>query len=92
MTIIIPEVQFGAGRQIEYILPASDVVTGLHLNFVTQPLCVFSQCLAKISVGLFLLRITPVTAYRRVIVATVVFSIFFGSWDHMYAHLAELKH
>lgn len=59
MMVIIPEVYYGAGRHAAYIQPASNIVTGLHLNFVTQPLCLIGLCLTKISVGLFLLRLTP---------------------------------
>ncbi|KAL0780557.1 hypothetical protein CaCOL14_001892 [Colletotrichum acutatum] len=47
MMVIIPEVQYGAGRHIQYIEPKSNIVTGLHLNFVTQPLCLIALCLAK---------------------------------------------
>jgi hypothetical protein len=73
MMIIIPQVQYGAGRQ--YIKPASNVVTGLHLNFVTQPLCLIALCLTKVSVGFFLLRLTPERRLRRFIIGTIVFTV-----------------
>lgn len=65
--IIIPQVYYGAGRHIEYIeLP--DFQTSFKLNFITQPLYLFAICLAKISVGFFLLRIAVQPFYRRLII------------------------
>ncbi|KAI8277463.1 hypothetical protein K4K56_000584 [Colletotrichum sp. SAR 10_98] len=57
MMVILPEVEYGGGRHIQYIEPKENVVIGLHYNFVTQPLCLIALCLAKVSVGLFLLRL-----------------------------------
>lgn len=62
--VIVPEVHYGAGRRHPGASSSSsptpdDVVTGLRLNFVTQPLCLVGLCLTKVSVGLFLLRLTP---------------------------------
>lgn len=74
MMVIIPEVQYGAGRHAEYIVPASNIVRGLHLNFVTQPLCLLGLCFTKVSVGLFLLRITPTLTYRRFIWGMIIFT------------------
>ncbi|KAG8164749.1 hypothetical protein KVR01_005024 [Diaporthe batatas] len=98
MCVIVPEVRRGAGRHVQYIDPPSDVVAGLHLNFVTQPLCLASLCLAKVSVGLFLLRLKPSARFvwfiRGVIVFTVLsaagnfLTVFFQctplefTWDH----------
>ncbi|KAK1708805.1 hypothetical protein BDP67DRAFT_410465 [Colletotrichum lupini] len=76
MMVIIPEVQYGAGRHIQYIEPKSNIVTGLHLNFVTQPLCLIALCLAKVSVGMFLLRITPSGKFRHVIWGIIIFTVF----------------
>lgn len=76
MMIIIPEVGYGAGRHWQYIDPPENVVKGLHLNFVTQPLCLIGLCLTKVSVGLFLLRLTPSTRFRRFIIGTIVFTVF----------------
>lgn len=73
--VIIFEVSYGGGRHVQYIDPPSNVVTGLHLNFVTQPLCLIGLCLTKVSVGLFLLRLTPSPNFRRFIIATIIFTI-----------------
>lgn len=73
--VIIPEVRLGGGRHKEYIHPAENIVRGLHLNFVTQPLCLIGLLLAKVSVGLFLLRMTPTPGFRRFIRGTIVFTI-----------------
>jgi hypothetical protein len=75
MMVIIPEVQLGAGRHVQYIEPKTNVARGLHLNFVTQPLCLISLCLTKISVGLFLLRLTPSQLHARVIWGIMIFTM-----------------
>jgi hypothetical protein len=75
MMIIIPQVGYGAGRHVQYIDPPSNVVKGLHLNFVTQPLCLIALCLTKVSVGFFLLRLTPSANFRRFIIGTIIFTI-----------------
>lgn len=75
MGVIVPEVRRGAGRHVQYIDPPSDVVIGLHLNFVTQPLCLISLCLAKVSVGLFLLRLKPSRRFVLFIRGVIVFTI-----------------
>jgi hypothetical protein len=75
MMVIIPQVQLGAGRHKEYIEPESNIVKGLHLNFVTQPLCLIGLCLTKVSVGLFLLRITPSKKFRYFIWGCIVFTV-----------------
>lgn len=72
MIVIVPEVQYGAGRHVQFIEPASNIVTGLHLNFVTQPLCLIALCFTKISVGLFLLRLTSSGGFGRFIWAVIV--------------------
>ncbi|KAK2751199.1 integral membrane family protein [Colletotrichum kahawae] len=38
MMVILPEVEYGGGRHVQYIEPKENVVIGLHYNFVTQPL------------------------------------------------------
>lgn len=73
--VMIPQVGYGAGRHLDNIVPAANVVKGLHLNFVTQPLCLISLCFTKISVGLFLLRLTPSATYRRFVWGVIIFTI-----------------
>ncbi|KAK0736326.1 hypothetical protein B0T21DRAFT_411511 [Apiosordaria backusii] len=75
MMIIIPQVHYGAGRHVQYIKPASNVVTGLHLNFVTQPLCLIALCLTKVSVGFFLLRLTPSKRFQRFVIGMIIFTV-----------------
>lgn len=85
--IIIPEVGYGAGRHVEYIDPPSNVTKGLHLNFITQPLCLVALCLTKVSVGLFLLRLTPSPRLRRFVIGTIAFTILSTTGNfHMYSH------
>lgn len=75
MVVIVPEVRYGAGRHVQYIIPAADAVVGLHLNFVTQPLCLISLCFTKVSVGLFLLRLKPSRRFVLFIRAVIVFTV-----------------
>ncbi|KAG6362935.1 hypothetical protein INS49_008030 [Diaporthe citri] len=75
MLVIVPEVRHGAGRHVQHIRPASDVVVGLHLNFVTQPLCLVSLCCTKVSVGLFLLRLKPSLRFVWFIRGVIVFIV-----------------
>lgn len=65
--VIIPEVAYGGGRHAAYIVKESDRVNGLRLNFITQPLYLFSITFVKVSIGLFLLRFAPGKGYRRFI-------------------------
>jgi hypothetical protein len=58
----------------EYIKPPENVTKGLHLNFVTQPLCLIALCLTKVSVGFFLLRLTPSPRFRRIVIGTMIFT------------------
>ncbi|KAL0939915.1 integral membrane family protein [Colletotrichum truncatum] len=60
MMVIIPEVEMGGGRHFQYIQPPENIIKGLHLNFVTQPLCLIGLCLAKM---------------RNFILGTIVFTI-----------------
>jgi hypothetical protein len=75
MMVIIPQVNLGAGRHVQYIQPPENVVRGLHLNFVTQPLCLIGLCLTKVSVGLFLLRLTPSPRFRWLVIGVTVFTV-----------------
>ncbi|KAM0609217.1 hypothetical protein ACHAO3_001457 [Verticillium nonalfalfae] len=56
MMVIIPQVGYGAGRHVEFIEPKSNVVEGLRLNFVTQPLCLIALCLTKVMTVFFQCR------------------------------------
>ncbi|GAB1314738.1 Rhodopsin domain-containing protein [Madurella fahalii] len=75
MMIIIPQVRLGAGRHVQYIEPKENITRGLHLNFVTQPLCLIALCLTKVSVGLFLLRLTPSLRFRYLVIGVTIFTI-----------------
>ncbi|KKY34131.1 putative integral membrane family protein [Diaporthe ampelina] len=79
MLVIVPQVRHGAGRHAQHIRPESDAVVGLHLNFVTQPLCLVSLCFAKASVGMFLLRLKPSRRFVLFIRACIPLALV---WDH----------
>lgn len=74
MMIFIPEVANGAGRHVAYIKPPANVTYGLKLNFITQPLCLLAVNLVRISIGLFLLGLTPSVLFSRIIKGTIVFT------------------
>jgi hypothetical protein len=86
MCVIVPEVRWGAGRHVQYIDPPSAVVTGLHLNFITQPLCLVSLCLAKVSVGLFLLRLKPNRRFVLFIHGVIVFTVLSAAGNICQSH------
>lgn len=65
---------YGAGRHVQYI-DEEDFVTGLHYNFATQPLSITSLCLAKVSVGLLLLRLTTTKWHIRMIWGITTFTV-----------------
>ncbi|KAL8367065.1 hypothetical protein RB599_010926, partial [Gaeumannomyces hyphopodioides] len=64
--ITVPMVHRGAGRHIEYIPPA-DLSAALHINFATQPSSLITLGIAKLSVGTFLLRVSPSRLYTWLI-------------------------
>jgi hypothetical protein len=63
--IIVPEVKYGAGRHMAYV--PETAVTAMRLNFATQGLYMWAIGLAKVSIGLFLLRFAPRKGYRNFI-------------------------
>ncbi|KAH8425084.1 uncharacterized protein LDX57_002832 [Aspergillus melleus] len=68
--IIIPEVQYGAGRHTAYVLDTATTAT--HLNFATQAIYMWAIGLVKISIGLFLLRFAPRKGYKIFIWVVIV--------------------
>ncbi|KAI6350230.1 hypothetical protein MCOR25_010571 [Pyricularia grisea] len=63
---VFAQVFNGAGRHIEYIPPAV-IVTGLHYNFASQPLCLVALGFARISVALFLIRLANSKKYKWIL-------------------------
>lgn len=74
--LIIPEVQYGAGRHLNHIKP-EHISLGLKLNFITQPLYLWGICFVKQSIGFFLLRIASTPFYRRTIISIMVFMLLY---------------
>lgn len=81
MMVIIPQVMLGAGRHVQYI-DEDDFVKGLHLNFVTQPLCLVALLLTKLSVGLFLVRLTATKRHKILVWCIMIFTVlsFIGNF------------
>lgn len=72
MALTLGQVANGAGRHEAY-LPENTIEMGLKLNFASQILFIWAPCFVKVSIGLFLLRVTPVAVYRRIIYSTMFF-------------------
>jgi len=74
--IIIPEVKYGAGRHAFYIIQdmgSEGLIIGLKLNFITQFSYVFALAAAKVSIGLFLLRLVGTRIYKVIVWSLLVF-------------------
>lgn len=70
--IVIAEADYGAGRHAAYLEPARESY-GLKLNFVSQLIYLIGVVLVKMSIGVFLLRLTPSTFFRRFIWGMQIF-------------------
>jgi len=66
------QVAHGAGRHEAY-LSTETIKMGLKLNLVGQAMFLWAPCFVKLSIAIFLLRVTPNIVYRRVIQATITF-------------------
>jgi hypothetical protein len=66
MGLVIPSAYYGTGRHAYYLDPATESY-GLYLNFISQPFFLVGVVLVKVSIGLFLLRLTPSQFYHRFI-------------------------
>lgn len=74
MGVTLGQVANGAGRHAAYLSPPA-IHMGLKLNFVGQVLFLWAPCLVKVSIGLFLLRVTPDITHRRVIYGAIYFPL-----------------
>ncbi|KAJ5105462.1 hypothetical protein NUU61_002809 [Penicillium alfredii] len=73
--IIIPEVNYGAGRHTVYV---QDTATkAIQLNFATQVIYLWGVGLVKVAIGLFLLRFAPRRGYRIFIWSVIVFMMLY---------------
>lgn len=74
MILIIVQVDLGGGKHVGAISPENNV-KGLHINFVTQPLCLIALALVKLSIGLLLMRLTTSKKFIRFIWAAMILVI-----------------
>ncbi|KAH6647762.1 hypothetical protein BKA67DRAFT_594677 [Truncatella angustata] len=74
--IVAGEVTYGAGRHTAYLDPDTNSY-GLKLNFFSQPIYLWATPLVKVSVGFFLVRLSPTKLYRRVLQGTIVFLVVY---------------
>jgi hypothetical protein len=75
--LVIPEAHYGAGRHVADLPNAADRSYGLYLNFISQPFYLVAIVLVKVSIGLFLQRLTPATFFRRFIWGMQVFMFIY---------------
>ncbi|KAL8404697.1 hypothetical protein RB594_009528 [Gaeumannomyces avenae] len=72
--LVVIQAEKGAGRHIEYIGKA-DFVAAQHANFATQPICLVSIGLARLSVACFLLRFASSRMFKWIIWAIMGLSV-----------------
>lgn len=72
MGIVIAQVHYGAGRHAAYLDPEVNRF-GLKLNFASQPIYLWAIPIVKLSVGFFLLRISPSVYYKRILQGVMTF-------------------
>lgn len=78
--LTVVDVNYGAGRHETYLMedPAK-LSYGLYINFISQPFFLVAVVLVKVSVGLFLLRITPSQTFHRFIWGMIAFMAMYTS-------------
>lgn len=76
MGLAVAQVQYGAGQHRGDVLE-DRYVTGLKLNFISQPTYLFAICFVKLSVGCSLLRIASTKTYRYLIIGIMAFMLFY---------------
>ncbi|CAN8106401.1 unnamed protein product [Discula destructiva] len=72
MGATLGQVANGAGRHANY-LSAKTIQMGLKVNYVGQIFFLWAPYFVKLSISLFLLRVTPDVFYRRIIYGTISF-------------------
>ncbi|KAN0117815.1 hypothetical protein V8E51_003792 [Hyaloscypha variabilis] len=76
--LVVPQAYYGAGRHAYYIPPAKES-QGLYINFISQPFFLVGVMLVKVSIGLFLLRLTPSQFYHRFIWCMQAFMVIYST-------------
>lgn len=77
--LTIADVSYGAGRHAAYLTDVSKHSYGLYLNFISQPFFLVAVILVKVSVGLFLLRLTPSQFFHRFIWSMIGFMAMYST-------------
>lgn len=85
----IAQVAYGAGRHEAY-LSADVIEVGLKLNYIGQVLFLWAPCFVKVSIALFLLRVTPDLVLRK-IVQTAMFFILAWNFSCFMTLLLQCK-
>ncbi|KAB5578896.1 hypothetical protein GE09DRAFT_563600 [Coniochaeta sp. 2T2.1] len=74
--VVIAQISHGGGRHIGDVDPAI-FMTGMKLNFITQPMYLINICVVKLSVGSSLLRIASTKFYKTLILSVMGFMAFY---------------
>ncbi|KAL7765398.1 hypothetical protein ACKLNR_003314 [Fusarium oxysporum f. sp. zingiberi] len=70
--VIFAQLAYGGGKHIGDVDP--DVyMTGMKLNFISQPIFLIAICIVKLSVGCALLRIASTKFYKWLILSIMIF-------------------
>lgn len=70
--VIFAQLAYGGGKHIGDVDP--DVyMTGMKLNFISQPIFLIAICVVKLSVGCALLRIASTKFYKWLILSIMIF-------------------
>lgn len=72
MGVTLGQVANGAGRHAAYLQPPT-IRMGLKLNYIGQVIFLWAPCMVKVSIGLFLLRVTPDFVHRKIIYGAMSF-------------------
>jgi hypothetical protein len=73
--LVVGQVNNGAGQHVGDLRPDVNKY-GLMLNFISQPVYLWAFPLVKMSVGIFLLRITPNKFYRNLLLGAMILMVY----------------
>ena len=77
MMLGIPQVHYGTGRHFAYFHDPEKVSRGLYYNFISPPINIMGVFFVKVSIGLFLLRVTSSSFFRKLIWSMQVFMVVY---------------
>ena len=91
MVLAITQVQHGGGQHRGDV-PEDVYITGMKLNFISQPTYLYAICFVKLSVGCSLLRIASTKFYRYTILGIMGFMLFYTTGCFFVSPLCYVWH